>query len=274
MPDQNSATEEAGAERVLRSVFDQLEEWHHLPAYQLERRVDVFFGMVLPRILEARGVVSESSKLTVIPEFPLHKDLREDPRQSSNHQSRRADFAVFCSEDNGERLILVELKTDDASLDGGQLKHMCNASRAGSRGVLQGVIEAAKASAQKRKYGHLIWSLLRIPCLSFDGTSGCTEETYRKMNMSARQPRLATHFKSLQVHNRWSNGTVDPLLIFPGHEKKAVATVPEGVKTIKFTNVCQSLESEQNPLARLLAQYMNNWAACKAGHRQLAAVGR
>ena len=36
---------------MLSRILGQLDEWRHLSAYQLERRVDVLFGMLLPTVI-------------------------------------------------------------------------------------------------------------------------------------------------------------------------------------------------------------------------------
>ena len=35
-------------------VFELLDDWRHLPAYQLERRADIYFAMYLPELLAER----------------------------------------------------------------------------------------------------------------------------------------------------------------------------------------------------------------------------
>jgi hypothetical protein len=52
----------------IDDIFDKLDDWRHLPAYQLERRADVFFSIYLPELLEERyGFEIEG----LVPEFPL-----------------------------------------------------------------------------------------------------------------------------------------------------------------------------------------------------------
>ena len=57
---------------VISTILNQLNEWRHLPAYQLERRVDVLFGMFLPTVIGMKFDVNPDN-CSVIPEFPLHK---------------------------------------------------------------------------------------------------------------------------------------------------------------------------------------------------------
>ena len=94
---------------ALSDALCQLDQWRHLPAYQLERRVDVFFGLFLPEVIERR-FKAPFGKL--IPEFPLHKGNTRISEDCDDNQSVNVDFTVFCSEPEGKRIFLVELKTD------------------------------------------------------------------------------------------------------------------------------------------------------------------
>ena len=38
----------------LEELFARLDDWRHLPAYQLERRADIFFSLYLPDVLARR----------------------------------------------------------------------------------------------------------------------------------------------------------------------------------------------------------------------------
>lgn len=35
----------------IEEIFDWLDRWRQLPAYQLERRADIFFALYLPEII-------------------------------------------------------------------------------------------------------------------------------------------------------------------------------------------------------------------------------
>ena len=170
---------------VLSDALRQLDQWRHLPAYQLERRVDVFFGMLLPEIIESRFNVPRGK---LIPEFPLHKGetrISEDP---DNNQSVNVDFALFCSQPESERIFLVELKTDMRSINKAQLCKMIKAKEAESKSVLSGVVKAANASAAPRKYAQLIWRLSEIGCINVDPSfcdmnmEACTTRVWRKIS--------------------------------------------------------------------------------------------
>ena len=90
---------------TIERVFDLLDGWRHLPAYQLERRADTFFALFLPEVLRAHFSVKIDP--TLIPEFPIKK--------SENNQSKNVDY--FALSQDRKRAFLIELKTDMGSLD-------------------------------------------------------------------------------------------------------------------------------------------------------------
>ena len=97
-------------EPTIECVFDLLDRWRHLPAYQLERRADIFFALFLPEVLGAHLSKQENCSVeinpTLIPEFPIKK---RDSNQSIN-----VDY--FALSQDGERAFLIELKTDMKSI--------------------------------------------------------------------------------------------------------------------------------------------------------------
>ena len=58
---------------ALHTVFANLDRWRHFPAYQLERRADIFFSVYLPEALAKVTGVEIDPRM--IPEFPLKLDL-------------------------------------------------------------------------------------------------------------------------------------------------------------------------------------------------------
>ena len=45
----------------INHLFDQMDKWRHLPSYQLERRIDLFFSLYLPQVLEEKTGMQISS---------------------------------------------------------------------------------------------------------------------------------------------------------------------------------------------------------------------
>ena len=62
-------------ETLIDVLFDKLDMWRNLPAYQLERRADIFFAIYLKDIIQNkyRTIIDFT-----IPEFPVRRgDLSE-----------------------------------------------------------------------------------------------------------------------------------------------------------------------------------------------------
>ena len=105
----------------VASVLGLLDKWSHLPAYQHERRADIFFAVFLPDVFNRhlsqrqrerqRGIAIDPR---LIPEFPLKR--RED------NGSKKADYLAQSTEH--KHAFLIELKTDSASLDKDQVPYL------------------------------------------------------------------------------------------------------------------------------------------------------
>ena len=95
---------ENGEFPIIKQVFRLIDKWRHLPGYALERRADIFFALFLPEVLEKHCGIKV--KLPLIPEFSIDKE-------TENNRYRQADY--FALSENGQKGILVELKTNMAS---------------------------------------------------------------------------------------------------------------------------------------------------------------
>ena len=196
---------------MISRILNQVDEWRHLPAYQLERRVDVLFGMMLPTVIGVKFEVNPED-CRVIPEFPLHKGKLG---KSKNNQSLNVDFAVFFEKEGTKHLCLVELKTDQKSIKVEQIGTMGRVREegVGARELFDGVFKAAKASKESRKYAHLIWKLHEIGCIELPDVDG-----FSKMPMAQDRPGLAGRLKSLRRNNvseAWSDAVIDLVVIVP-----------------------------------------------------------
>ncbi len=116
-------------------ILDLLDSWRELPAYQLERRADVFFAAYLPQFLSHKFCKPVSEIL--IPEFPFHlKSLYPDkPRKKDD--SCRLDYLAL-SVDLADAYF-IELKTDLRSVGKPQKQRMADAKAAGFQALLEGV---------------------------------------------------------------------------------------------------------------------------------------
>ena len=136
----------------IECVFDLLDKWRNLPAYQLERRADIYFALFLPDVLDhylrPRDLAVNPR---LIPEFPI--------RQKTTKRSDKADY--FALSKNGKRAFLIELKTDIGSLRDTQKQYLATAVDRGMTQLLCDVKSMAKARKlrARRKYFHLLQAI-------------------------------------------------------------------------------------------------------------------
>ncbi len=159
--------------KKINDIFDNLDDWRHLPAYQLERRADIFFSIYLPELLEERyGFEIEG----LVPEFPLRIGTIY-PKVDTN-RSVKVDYLAKARGSNV--VILVELKTDDKSRRTKQDWYLERAQEVGLPQLLRGLGQIVEATAHKRKYHCLLKRLedLGLIAVSPDGGLLAAEEPY------------------------------------------------------------------------------------------------
>lgn len=258
----------------MSQVLRQLDDWRHLPAYQLERRVDVLFGMLLPTVIGEKYPVSPGD-CRVIPEFPLHKGKLGE---HAGNQSMNVDFAVFFEQRAEKRLSLVELKTDQQSISVPQIGTMGRAAAAGASELLVGVLEAAQASRQPRKYAHLIWTLHEIGCIGLPDADG-----FRKMPLESERPGLMgkkgrlSRLGAANVTETWRDARIDLIEIVPFtpiKEKRTEAFKRHGFCTTTFKDLANIIRRARTQpfgkeCAALFACYLDRWAEVPAGKKPL-----
>ena len=261
-------------DRISR-ILEQLDEWRQLPAYQLERRVDVMFGMLLPTVIGVKFDVDPDS-CRVIPEFPLHKGKL---KMSEDNRSVKVDFAVFFNRGGGNHLCLVELKTEQNSFSVSQIRTMQKAKmKAGARAIFAGVLEAAKASDEPRKYAHLIWKLYEIGCIDLPEVDG-----FRKIPMEKERPGLTgktgqlTRLGEANVSEKWSDANIDLLGILPRelNEKKCEILTKYGFFRITFGEFAGMLrKATVQPFGvefvETFASFLDRWNENAAGTKRLS----
>lgn len=265
-------------ETIIEKVLKQLDEWRHFPTYQLERRADIFIGLCLPEIIcdnfnkteELRENPLVPEELTVIPEFPLHKgelglnggenkenNVSDNDDKESRH-SVKVDFVVFSKKEN--HIFLVELKTDNASIECKQLENM---NRATAKRILNGVIKCAsgkKSGNECRKYGHLIFKLLELGAIHHaDGK--CRDQLdiegiknrslanyfprYDQGKWKSDRPGLSKQFENLEVTpTNWGDAEIDVVLIYPGGCQDNMS--PQSKSKVNFVNSIKKNTENEN----------------------------
>ena len=76
----------------IECVFDLLDKWRNLPAYQLERRADIYFALFLPDVLDhylrPRDLAVNPR---LIPEFPIRQKLPSVPTRRTISHCRKTE---------------------------------------------------------------------------------------------------------------------------------------------------------------------------------------
>lgn len=130
--------------KKIEKIFELLTQWYQLPKYQLERRLDIFFALYLPEILETKGI-SKVNNINIFPEFPLKKDGQDEFR------SNNADYAIIYKEKDKYKLCLIELKTDPNSINRkNQFTYYENILKKSFEEVLEGIIQIEQRTKETK----------------------------------------------------------------------------------------------------------------------------
>ncbi|MFV0536642.1 MAG: hypothetical protein ACK5M3_04625 [Dysgonomonas sp.] len=142
---------------LIDKLFDSLDDWRNLPAYQLERRADIFFAIYLPEILKKR---TNSSIDFIIPEFPVRiGNIYNKPEKilTNPNLSFKIDYLAICQSEN--KVFFVELKTDDSSRRDKQDWYLREAKKKNIINLVDGILDINRATQAKKKYGYLLSKL-------------------------------------------------------------------------------------------------------------------
>jgi hypothetical protein len=129
-------------------LFDLLDKWRYFPAYQLERRADIFFAIFLKQIIQNRFNLSID---TVIPEFPVRVGAIIE---KEINKSFKIDYVAV--NQKMKEVFLVELKTDLLSRREKQDWYLKRAQEINIHGLVDGLIKIFNATNQKSKYMYLL----------------------------------------------------------------------------------------------------------------------
>ena len=141
---------------VLNEILKQIDDNKEFPAYQAERRLDIFINYFLADILKICPENSgKQNKIEFIaPEFPLKKE--------KGNQSTNIDYLCLKIVNRQiSRLLFVELKTDVSSFNIDQFEIYCEYLKEGScergfNGVCNIAISKGMPFIHRKKYYHLI----------------------------------------------------------------------------------------------------------------------
>ena len=144
---------------MINKIFDTLDNWRNLPAYQLERRADIFFSIYLKEIIKHR--FGDEIDDAIIPEFPIRKGtIYPDIEKKTRNLSFKVDYLAFSK--SSETLYLIELKTDKNSISSEQIQYLNKAKDANIKALIDGVLAIKDKTNSKIKYSYLLNELSKI----------------------------------------------------------------------------------------------------------------
>jgi hypothetical protein len=230
----------------LEVVFRHLDQWRHLPNYQLERRADIFFSVYMKAVVqEFAGVELEDE---ILPELPLKRDLIWPELPTS--KSVKVDYALFAKDRSC--VFFVELKTDGASRRDAQDNYLEIARRLGFRRIVEGVRAILLSTTAHQKYHHLATSLARLGYLEIPADLASYIYPSPKPGVLAQVERI-----TVAQHN-------PPIEVIYVQPKATDAD-----RCIDFTRFAEQVRRHGDPFSIRFADHLLAWRAL-AGAREPA----
>lgn len=223
-------------------MFDRLDRWRHLPAYQLERRADIFFAVYLPEVIaESVGVALHD---VVLPELPIKRDLIW-PDKPTN-QSVKLDYCLFSKDLS--RAFFVELKTDAGSRRQAQDEYLRASERLGFGAIAEGVRQIALASTSRQKYLHLLTAL---------GDLGFLEVPSEIEGLAYPRPQRGLTKSLDDIRTTAQDASVEVIYVQPEDSP--------GVRCVDFETFASFVERHEDPLSRRFAESLRRWTVPAGG---------
>jgi hypothetical protein len=242
---------------LVCEVFDRMDEWRHLPSYQLERRADLFFSLYLPEVLTKK--LGFEVKEQVVPEFPIRigtiKEEGNKLGKGKDNQSFRIDYLAMSAD--GNKAIFVELKTDEQSRNERQDEYLrelikLKESKKGLKELLEGVREILGATKPRLrpKYFCLLKHLESV---------GLLERTRDDMTgLGIRQVKGSVQ-PTVQA-----NECGECLIVYVQPKSDRVPE-SDGATVICFDEFRKVVASHQDPLSQRFAESLVKWATVPPG---------
>ncbi len=204
----------------IQNLFDRLDHWRTFPTYQLERRADIFFALYLPQILkEVYGFHVD----IILPEFPVrYGDVH--PEKDDWNKSYRIDYVAV--DMNQNKVLLIELKTDNNSLRKTQDEYLETAKSLNIPGLVKSFNRIRKASRSINKYKNYLDEMIKI---------GWFEDCDNKLKVSENTFEM------------------EILYIAPDNSKM------EGKKCITFDHVAEIIQKNNDEVSKRFAQSLKSW---------------
>ena len=145
----------------ITELFDLLDKWRYFPAYQLERRADIFFAVFLKQIIHSKYNIAVD---TIIPEFPVRVGAVHNV---DINKSYKIDY--LCVNQQTHKVFLTELKTDVHSSRPRQDDYLTRAKKINISGLVDGLRKMYNATYQKSKYLNLLHEIEKLGWINIKG---------------------------------------------------------------------------------------------------------
>lgn len=234
---------------LITTLFDQLDEWRHLPTYQLERRAEIFFSFYFEDILGEK-----KKEMEIIPEFPLPLALVGEDVAPENQQTCKVDYMILTK----EKIRFIEIKTDETSRIGKKVKNRVE-------GTDEMIGEQLHRMLMARKLG-MIALLEKISAI--------------KPKIRAHRDKWNCFFKRLQqlgwlqpYKNSWiptlaQNPKIEIIYIQP-----VVTEEGHGIKVIDFETIISAIGHHKDPFTQRFIRSLKEWTTppgCQFNRRSMA----
>ena len=252
----------------VNRIFDQLDDWRHLPTYQLERRADIFFSLYLREILQES--TGEEIHEVIIPEFPLYQSALDAGKKDNRHYC--ADYLAFSRD--MKQAFFIELKTDPNSSNSNQNYYLQQSKKVGLAKLLESSLSVflpledkkpkkMNRQARKKRF-HLLRKLEAIGLIS--GLEHAAEFIAREHHKGFT--KAMSEARITPTDARISVACIHPNQI-PSNkpDKKGVSEENSFDIWIPFKRALEVVKEHPDQLSQRFARSLNEWAEHAAGSR-------
>ena len=226
------------------TLFDTLDRWRHFPAYQLERRADIFFAIYIREVV-ASFTETELAEV-IIPELPIKRDLIWPDRPTN--KSVKLDYCLFAKD--GSKVYFVELKTDLGSRRPEQDEYLSRSVEVGFRAIVDGIRQIVLATTARQKYHHLVSALV---------AQGHLDVPADLDDFVFPSPRSGLKQKLAEINVAESDPPIEVIYIQP--------TASGEDRCIDFETFASYVERHDDPLSRAFAHHLRRWTTAAGSER-------
>ena len=228
----------------ISSIFGLLDRWRHLPAYQLERRADIFFAVYLREVVAS--FTGAAIAQTIIPELPIKRDLIWPDRPT--HKSVKLDYCLFA--EDGSKVYFVELKTDAGSRRSAQDEYLERSVEIGFKAIVDGIRHIVLATSAHQKYHHLVSAL--VARNFFEAPSDLAEYLF-----PSPRPGVAAKLEQIRVAN--ANPPIEVIYVQP--------LAAGADRCIDFEMFAEHVERHPDPFSQSFAEHLRRWTTPAGSER-------